>query len=359
MTSAQNCLEQIEALAHEKSRDKRRQVLNRVADLFIITNDRQTQGDITAFGNVMDRIAYELEVEARAELSDRLSGIDNAPRQLVQRLARDDIQVARPVLERSRVLTDDDLIEIAKTRGQPFLQAISRRETLSMPVTDVMVERGESETLVEVTRNSGAEFSRSGLYTLADKAREDTTLLTALGSRSDLPADIMMEIKKRVAQRIKTEMAANQDTSPAIDDVDALVDRTAETIDLEKFKQSNATLYARVRERKITEDELVMLVRAGKLSQTVHVLSLMTGLDSRMVSHCFLRADIAALGILCKANGFSARTYLTFLQTRNGAERFGASAIARAMRDYDSLSKENALRALRFLKVRNNMSEPA
>lgn len=358
MTSAQNCLEEIAALAHEKSEDKRRRILNRVADLFVITNDQQTQSDIAAFGTVMDRIAYELEVEARAELSERLSEIDNAPRQLVQRLAKDDIQVARPVLERSGVLTDEDLIEIARTRNQSFLHAISRRKTLSVPLTGVLVERGESEVLVEVTRNSGAEFSRSGLTTLAEKAREDATLLSALGSRSDIPPDIMVEVKKRVAQRIKSEMAAG-DASQAIGDVDALVDRTAETIDLEKFKKSNDELYKRVRERKFTEDNLIALARTGKLSQTVHVLSIMTGLDSRMVSHCFLRADIAALGILCKANGFSARTYLAFLQTRNGNEGLGAPAIARAMRDYDSLSKENALRALRFLKVRNTMSEPA
>lgn len=72
MTDAHSCLAEIESLSQETSSDKRRQILNRVADLFVITNDQQSHSDVKAFGTVMDRIAYELEVEARAELSERL-----------------------------------------------------------------------------------------------------------------------------------------------------------------------------------------------------------------------------------------------------------------------------------------------
>ena len=153
MQNTQSCLIELEALSSETSSDKRRDVLCRVTDLFFLTAERQTADDITIFGNVMERIAYELEVEARAELSERISECDKAPRRLVRRLATDDIAVARPVLERSRVLTDDDLIQIAKTRFQTLLQAMAWRPELTAPVTDIIVERGESPVLQEVTKN--------------------------------------------------------------------------------------------------------------------------------------------------------------------------------------------------------------
>jgi len=356
MSDAHSCLAEIEALSNETSSDKRRQVLNRVADLFVITNEQQSQDDVQAFGTVMDRIAYELEVEARAELSERLCEIDKAPHDLVRKLAADDISVARPVLERSRVLTDDDLIQIAKTKGQTHLQAISKRPTLSSPLTDVIVERGESEVLVGVTQNKGAQFSPSGLGVLAQKARQNGELLTALGARADLPQDLMTEIKQRVAQRIKQEMGDKYSQSDMAD-VDALIDKTAAGLDIDGFKKSNAEIAERANSKKLSEDDLVNLAKAGRLSETVHALSIMTGLEHRMISHCFLKAEIAALGIVCKANNFKSQTYLAFIQTRTGKNLIDARTIVHAMREYDKLSQSNAMRTLRFLKVRSNVDD--
>jgi len=351
MHQTQSCLIDLENLADETSSEKRREILRRVTDLFFLTSQQQTQDDSATFGNVMERIAYELEVEARAELSERISENDKAPRRLVCRLATDEIAVARPVLERSRVLTDDDLIQIAKTRGQTHLQAISKRPELAIPVTDVIVERGESPVLVEVTNNKGAEFSNTGLGMLAEKARTDGKLLTALGTRGDLPPDLMREIKQRVAQKIKTEMAKKY-TQKDMADLDSLVDQSAEKLDIAGFMKSNDELQDRVDNQELTEDDIVNLAKSRKLSETVHALSLLTGLDDRMVSHCLLKAEIAALGIVCKANGFKSTTYLTLIQTRNGKDSIAARDVARAMREYDTLTVGSATRTLRFLKVR-------
>ncbi len=354
MHKTQSCLLEIEALSNETSSEKRRDVLHRVTDLFFMTTEQQTPDDITTFGNVMERIAYELEVEARAELSERISEIDKAPRRLVCRLATDDIAVARPVLERSNVLTDDDLIQIAKTRGQTHLHAISKRPALTSPVTDVIVERGESPVLQEVTQNKGAEFSSTGLGVLAEKARTDGKLLTALGSRGDLPPDLMQEIKQRVAQKIKSEMAEKYSESDMAD-LDSLVDESAANLDLDSFKKSNDELKELAHQERLTEDDIVRLAKAKRLTETVHALSVLTGLDDRMISHCLLKAEIAALGIICKANGFKSPTYLTLIQTRIGNDGIEARDVARAMREYDTLSIGNAKRTLRFLKVRANV----
>jgi len=351
MHQTQSCLLEIEALSNETSSEKRRDVLRRVTDLFFLTTQQQTPDDIATFGTVMERIAYELEVEARAELSERISKIDNAPRRLVCRLATDDIAVARPVLERSRVLTDDDLIQIAKTRGQTHLHAISKRPELTAPVTDVIVERGESPVLKEVTKNKGAEFSRTGLGVLAEKARTDGKLLTALSLRGVLPPDLMKEIKQRVAQKIKTEMAGKY-TKTDMANLESLIDEGAENLDLDCFKKSNDELQERANKHQLTEDDIVNLAKSWKLSETVHALSVLTGLDDRMISHCLLKAEIAALGIICKANGFRSTTYLTLIQTRNGNDGIAARDVAQAMREYDSLSVGGAERTLRFLKVR-------
>ncbi len=351
MQNTQSCLIELEALSSETSSDKRRDILCRVTDPFFLTAERQTPDNITTFGNVMERIVYELEVEARAELSERIAEFDKAPRQLVRRLATDDIAVARPVLERSRLLTDKHLIQIAKTRGQTHLHAISSRPELTAPVTDIIVERGESPVLVQVTKNKGAAVSQRGLGTLAQKASTDGALLTVLGKRNDLPPDLMNEIKQRVTQKIKSEMAGKYSPSDMAD-LDTLVDESAAKLDLDGFRKSNDEMQDRANNHRLTEDDILKLARSRKLSETVHALSVLTGLDDRMISHYLIKADIAALGVICKANGFKAPTFLTLIQTRVGNNGIAARDVAQAMREYDSLSVGNVKRTLRFLKVR-------
>lgn len=356
MHTTQSCLLELEALSGETSPDKRREVLKRVTDLFFLTSERQTPEDTATFGSVMERIAYELEVEARAELSERICQSENAPKRLVYLLATDEIPVAQPVLQNSPVLTDADLIQIAKTRGQPHLHAISKRTELNPPVTDVLVERGEEPVLLEVAYNQGAKFSHIGLGLLAEKARKSGDLLSALESRADLPPEIMEEIKERVARKIKTEMA-DKYTESDMAKLDTLVDHSAENLDFEGFRKSNEEIRRKADSEGLSEDLILELTKTNRLADVVHALSLMTGIDGRLISHTVLKADPSALGILCKANGFSGTTYLALLRSRRGNNHLAARDIAKAMRDYDGLSVASAKRALRFLKVRSNVEE--
>lgn len=349
---------ELEALSGETSSDKRRQLLHRITDLFYLTGDRRGPRDTAAFGSLMERVAYELEVEARAELAERICDAGDAPRHLVCRLANDEIAVARPVLERSPVLTDEDLMQIAAASEQSHLHAISRRPSLRAPVTDVIVARGERGVLVEVAGNIGAEFSCDGFSALAAKAGGGDGLLTALDARADLPAGLRDEITRRVAHRIKTEMAASYDESDMAA-VDALVERSASGIDFGELQKSNADIRRRAWTEKLAEDDIADLARSGRLSEAVHAVSVMSGLDDRIVSHCLLKADMPALGIICKSVGFKGTTYLALLRTRFGHDGFAARNIARAMREYDTLSRDNAKRTVRFLKVRRNVETAA
>ena len=351
MPTTHSCLLKIEMLSQETSSDKRREALHHITDLFFLTSDRQEQGDIVAFGNVMERVAYELEIEARAELAERISDADKAPKHLILRLAIDDIAVAKPVLERSSVLTDDDLVQIAKSRGQTHLHAISKRQNLAAPITDVIVSRGEAPVLHEVTRNKGAVFSGAGMKTLAEKSHFDGELLTTLGERNDLPPDIMRDIKQRVLEKISNEMAGKYSESD-IADLDHLIEESAENINIGNIQQTNYKLQEQIKKGEFSEDDLAALAKTRRLTEIVQVLSLLTGLDGRMVSHCLLKADIAALGILCKANDFKSSTYLSLIQTRVGKRGLASRDVARSMREYDLMTLGNAKRTLRFLKLR-------
>src|SRR6266404_3385161 len=116
--------------------------------------------DIWTFGEVIGRLADEIEVAARAQLAKRLARTDHAPANIIRKLAFDDsIDVAGPVLRESGQLDAKALVANARTRSQPHLLAISKRKSIEETVTDVLVTRGNREVVNSVANNGGAQFS--------------------------------------------------------------------------------------------------------------------------------------------------------------------------------------------------------
>ena len=94
-------------------------------------------------------------------LSEALSTLDRAPRETIRKLAfHDDPLVAAPVLRNSNCLSEKDLLEIAKSRGQQHLLAISDRKTLTEALTDALMRLGDVNVSNALARQRGSEFLR-------------------------------------------------------------------------------------------------------------------------------------------------------------------------------------------------------
>lgn len=349
MRGARDLLLDLEQLTSSHSDARQPELLDRVTDLFFATSQSQSASDIVAFGSVLERIAYEVEVEARAQLAKRLAPAPNAPAKLVRTLAADEISVARPILEKSACLTDRDLVDIAESHGQDHLHAIASRPKLSSLVTDVIVTRGDDRVLTKVAGNEGARFSFRSLEQLSDRAQSSEPLLSALSTRTDVPDSLIEDIKLNVTARLSEELlASNPDLDS--DRVEAMVAAQAEKIDVARFGASNEKLRQLHRAGRIKEPMLVNFARQRRLPETVRCLALLTGLDDTRVSHCLLKGELTALGVLCKASGFDNTTFAALLQIRTTADRLDGRDIADAMRSYHALSRKAAVAALDHVK---------
>src|ERR1700674_223477 len=116
--------------------ESRMRALWHTTDLMI--TGRYSDDEIWTFGEVIGRLADEIEVADRAELARQLARFDHAPVNIIHKLAFDDsIEVAGPVLRESGRLDAETLVANARTKSQPHLLAISKRKSLERPVTDV------------------------------------------------------------------------------------------------------------------------------------------------------------------------------------------------------------------------------
>src|ERR1700722_20419237 len=100
---------ELEEAVQSRSADKRIETLRRITDLFLVEADRLNDEQISLFDDVLGKLIHRIETKALAELSSRLAPIDNAPIDVIRRLARsDEIIVAGPVLKTSARLTASD-----------------------------------------------------------------------------------------------------------------------------------------------------------------------------------------------------------------------------------------------------------
>jgi uncharacterized protein (DUF2336 family) len=186
MSLSKSYLEDLDDAILRGTEQSRTRALWHATDLLI--QGRYSDEEILTFGKVIGRLADEIEVEVRAQLSERLAHFDGAPVNIIRQLAFDDaIEVARPVLESSNRLDDEMLIANAGSASQAHLLAISRRKSIGESVTDVLVTRGDQAVVNSVAGNAGARFSGTSLLHMVKRAEGDSILAEQLGLRKDIP----------------------------------------------------------------------------------------------------------------------------------------------------------------------------
>src|SRR6478735_9467349 len=160
MGSPASLIPELEDVLAHGSPERRAMTLARITTLFLSGASQFNEDHVRLFDDVFGCLIAEIETKARAELSKRLAPVGNAPPQVVRKLATDDdIAVAGPVLAQSRRLRETDLVDIAKTKSQAHLLAISHRPGIAEPVTDVLVRRGDRSVIRSVAENRGAKLS--------------------------------------------------------------------------------------------------------------------------------------------------------------------------------------------------------
>jgi uncharacterized protein (DUF2336 family) len=163
---------------------QRGRVLQRLSTLFTERAAELLEEQVEVFDAAMLPLARAVDAAARVILADDLADVRNAPRAVVRDLAFDpDIAVARPVLQRSPRLDEADLVTVSESRSQDHLRAVAQRPTLGERVTDVLVARGDRQTVHVVAANAGAHFSGAAYTALGERARGDAVLRAMLVTR--------------------------------------------------------------------------------------------------------------------------------------------------------------------------------
>lgn len=360
MQAQASLIRDLEHSIREGSHVQRVTALRRITDLFVDRAEQYDAEQVALFDNVIVRLAAEIEKTALTELSGRLAPLPNAPPEMIGKLARDDsIEIAGPILSLSPCITDADLVEIARAKSRAHMLAISGRATLGEAVTDVLIERGDTEVAYKIASNGGARFSEGGYAGLITKAGQDEDLAERVGKRVDIPPHLFRRLITEATGRVRERLiaTASPETQAAVQNLlSQISEKVGASPELASRKYSAAKSYVRllVQTGKLNQRELTTFAKGGRFEEAVVGLSEL-GQSALDTADRLMHGDtIEPLLVLCRAKGFEWNTVRALLMIRRNCEPPTPADLDRIAQDYGSLTTSTADRVLRFSQVRQN-----
>ena len=346
-------ISELEQAVRSGSQETRVRTLRRITDLFLGTNEKLSEEQIEVFDEVLSHLIARMESTALIELSERLAPVNNAPNNVVHTLALDDeIAVAGPVLALSDRLTTRDLVEIAMAKGQSHLLAISKRSSLSAFLTDVLVERGDTQVITSLADNAGAELSEKAYAEIIDKSDTDETLLEKLGLRVDIPLHIFRRLLERVSEAVRTRILALAPAGKRDDIAEILASISNDTVEVEEVDRDFAAAERLVRlmHEKGELDQVALLGFAKSRQYAAAVTALATLCDASvdMIKQMLDDGRNEPLLIPCKVADVSWPTLRALLQDEVLGRTTSDDELVKLKSDYNKLSPTTARKVLEF-----------
>jgi uncharacterized protein (DUF2336 family) len=333
--------------------DRRPEMLRHVTDLFIISADRLSDGEIALFDDVLNRLIVDIEIAAKALLAMRLAPIANAPPRTVCKLAFDDaIEVAGPILIQSERLDDAALIEAATKKGQAHMLAIAQRRVLGESVTDVLVARGDKQVLLRTAQNRGAKFSDAAFDRLAEKSDDDEGLAVSLGTRADVPPHVFRHLLQCASDHVRTKLEAAYPSHAKM--VRQVVSEVASRIESEELggQSDPADAAGGPGTRADAASYLGHLARHGSFADLSAALARISGMSLVFVESALKQRRSDTILLLAKASGLAWPIVKAILSFRARLGFMPLKEVELSLFSYERILPETAEKILHFYRAR-------
>jgi uncharacterized protein (DUF2336 family) len=347
---------ELEDVVQRGTRAKRAEALQRITALFLAGASRYSDEHVGLFDDVFGLLIEQIETQARAELSTNLAPVRNAPVNVLRKLAKDDdIAVAGPVLKLAAGLPEADLVDVASTKGQAHLKAISRRSALGDAVTDVLVSRGDRDVARRVADNRGARISEKSFKHLVKRAEEDGILAEKVGLRPDIPAPLFRDLLTKATAVVHKRLiaSATPEVRSAICDVLAKVSQeVGARVGPRDYRAAQRVVLSLEQAGQLDEGALVSFCNEAKYEEVVVALATLAKVPLKVVDRLMGGDRPDPVLILCKSASLNWATAKAVILARSDGTGTSTQGLDEAFSNFSRLSTSTAQRVVRFWQLR-------
>ena len=299
------------ALAQSEAPADRERLLLTVAQL------GQAMPGSEALRDILIILARQAERDIRRVLSESLAEVDWAPPALIAMLALDEIEIARPVIARSPLLADVELVRILVEATLEHGLEVARRPNLSSVVCDAVIAREEPALLTALAGNRSARIGEPGLRRLIEHAGQIAALRAPLARHPRLTEALAVGLYAWVGEALREVLTERfRLDEVTIGDavhqaVNASLPRPAAG---EPESEADRRLVAKLKAAgQLRSGLLVRALREKRLSLFEHVLAALAQVPVGSVRSSVRRPNPGALALACTAVGVDRAVFPTLL----------------------------------------------
>ena len=311
-------------LASSRSADDRQRLLLKVTSL--CESNPPPPKVAPLLSDIFLALTAQAERDIRLALSERIAGVDWAPPALVNMLALDEIEIARPVITSSPLLQNADLIRLLIEATLEHQIAVARRPQLARPVVDTIVDRAEPVTMTALASNRTADIGEDAMRKLVDHSRRIAGLRAPLTRHPRLNEQLAQQLYQWVGQALRQSIGERF----RIDDDQlnaAVQDAAAKAVGSPEWRAMSARMTedrARVdAERRLVEKLqaagqlrpglLVRALREQRFELFEQTLAVLGGFSEAQVHHAIRAPTAEPLYLACIAVGVDKAVFASVL----------------------------------------------
>jgi uncharacterized protein (DUF2336 family) len=192
----------------------REEIYLAVASLYRVQDVHLNERERALMNDILRRLTKDVEMTIRISLAERLADDTTAPHDLILMLIDDRIEVARPIILRSPLLTVEDMLKLVADCGPAHQEALAERPNIGEKVSAALADSEHESVLSALVHNATARISKDTFRQLAAKSRRMERLQEPLAQRSDMPTEVAMRMCDFVSATLKNFIVRNYTVEP-------------------------------------------------------------------------------------------------------------------------------------------------
>lgn len=346
-------------LARDKTSLGRSSLVSAIGDLMEDSGRILTLQEKALMNDILKKLIQDVARPIRKALAEKLAQSPNAPHQVVTLLANDEFDIASPVLLKSDLLSDEDLVEVVRHRTISHRLAIAMRRNVSTVVSDALVGTNSVDVIKALLENHGAGISEATMAYLVQKSEGVDEFQEPLLRRKDLSTDLSKKMYIWVSAALRQYIVDNYPVdrykldltvSKVADDIAASSDGTAMADDAAMVLAEQLA-----KRHELTADLLVKTLRRGEIGLFEAMLAQMIGMRPQVARKLIYEDGGEGLVIGCRACNVN-RTDFTSLflmlqRARPSELANNPYLLSRSMEMFDRLKPETARKVVERWKI--------
>ena len=337
------------AIEKSDAYEQRSELIRHVASLFALTSETCSVEQLGIYDMVLVRLSDMVEAEVRRHVAERLANLRRVPENTVQKLARDDISVAEPILLNSVALSDNDLLDIACSLGIDHASKIAERDVLSDVVTDALIALDNLILHKKVLENKNAQISEDGFQKLLMVSLAEEGLQEPLSERQDAPDRIIASLINQATDTVRQKLidAGHAQDVPKVTAASSMtLHKMSNEYWLSRYDFESA--WQRVNSMaqwgRVDEKQLRQFALQDRFADAVAAFSIIAGVPFEHAKHWLVRIDPTPFLIMARAHSFDRITVKAMLGMGAWRHRLSPEDRAAAFRKFEKIGLAEAVK---------------